>query len=136
MVTTSLDTGAILLYGVVRGQGQRTLQLYDHFHVQSPEPLELWQHDPCTSSWVRSASEDLHSSRAAAVPNAASLSDGLNRRRHKKEGRKHKRPQTWARSRERVAPTLAPARLRQLRAFRSACVLPSLFFGCTNCALH
>src|SRR5581483_11143777 len=41
-----LHGGPPILYGQIKGRGQKTLQLYDHYDVQPPEPLDLWQHPP------------------------------------------------------------------------------------------
>jgi acetylornithine deacetylase/succinyl-diaminopimelate desuccinylase-like protein len=40
--TLRLPNAAPVIYGS-RGQGQRTQLIYDHYDVQPPEPLELWQ---------------------------------------------------------------------------------------------
>src|SRR4051794_37729080 len=37
--------GAPVVYGEI-GEGERTLLIYDHYDVQPPEPLELWESDP------------------------------------------------------------------------------------------
>jgi acetylornithine deacetylase/succinyl-diaminopimelate desuccinylase-like protein len=37
--------GSPVVYGEV-GAGPRTLMVYDHYDVQPPEPLELWESDP------------------------------------------------------------------------------------------
>lgn len=38
--------GFPVVYGELAGAGDRVLMLYDHYDVQPPEPLELWQSDP------------------------------------------------------------------------------------------
>jgi acetylornithine deacetylase/succinyl-diaminopimelate desuccinylase-like protein len=59
-----LEGGPPIVYGVVRGSGQRTLQLYDHYDVQPPEPLDLWQHEPFAADiadghiWARGVSDN------------------------------------------------------------------------------
>src|SRR5262245_32615326 len=59
-----LDGGPPIVYGVVHGSGQRTLQLYDHYDVQPPEPLDLWQHEPFAADiadgyiWARGVSDN------------------------------------------------------------------------------
>ncbi len=35
-----------MVYGELSGTGPRTLMLYNHYDVQPPEPLDLWQHEP------------------------------------------------------------------------------------------
>jgi acetylornithine deacetylase/succinyl-diaminopimelate desuccinylase-like protein len=43
---TVMETGgAPVVYGEL-GEGERTLLIYDHYDVQPPEPLELWESDP------------------------------------------------------------------------------------------
>src|SRR5215217_7420448 len=41
-----LDGGPPILHGRLPGRGTRTLQLYDHYDVQPPEPLDRWHCDP------------------------------------------------------------------------------------------
>jgi len=38
--------GAPVVYGEVKGKSPRTLMLYNHYDVQPPDPLDLWQSDP------------------------------------------------------------------------------------------
>jgi acetylornithine deacetylase/succinyl-diaminopimelate desuccinylase-like protein len=58
-----LDGGPPILHGRV-GIGARTLQLYDHYDVQPPEPLELWHHAPFVADiadgriWARGVSDN------------------------------------------------------------------------------
>src|SRR5919204_1146182 len=59
-----LDGGPAILHGRVAGRGSRTLQLYDHYDVQPPEPLDLWQSDPFAAEvrdgcvWARGVSDN------------------------------------------------------------------------------
>src|SRR5438270_3147049 len=59
-----LEGGPPILYGQIEGRGTRTLQLYDHYDVQPPEPLELWRHDPFAADladgriWARGVSDN------------------------------------------------------------------------------
>ena len=61
-----LDGGPPILHGTLPGRGgrNRTLQLYDHYDVQPPEPLELWRSDPFAAEiragriWARGASDN------------------------------------------------------------------------------
>ena len=42
-----LDTeGAPVVYGERKGAGDKTLLFYNHYDVQPPEPLELWESPP------------------------------------------------------------------------------------------
>lgn len=38
--------GYPVVYGELAGSGPRRLMLYDHYDVQPPDPLDLWEHDP------------------------------------------------------------------------------------------
>ena len=38
--------GYPVVYGEIGGKGERTLSFYDHYDVQPPEPLELWESEP------------------------------------------------------------------------------------------
>jgi acetylornithine deacetylase/succinyl-diaminopimelate desuccinylase-like protein len=38
--------GFPVVYGELEGQSDKTLMFYDHYDVQPPEPLELWESDP------------------------------------------------------------------------------------------
>src|SRR5512136_1602613 len=40
-----VEGGAPVVYGEI-GNGPRTLMIYDHYDVQPPEPLELWETGP------------------------------------------------------------------------------------------
>ena len=59
-----LDGGPPIIYGVLPGDATRTLQLYDHYDVQPPEPLDLWQHEPFAADiadghiWARGVSDN------------------------------------------------------------------------------
>jgi acetylornithine deacetylase/succinyl-diaminopimelate desuccinylase-like protein len=61
-----LEGGPPIIYGRIAGEGQRrrTLQLYDHYDVQPPEPLDLWHHDPFAAEiadgriWARGVSDN------------------------------------------------------------------------------
>jgi acetylornithine deacetylase/succinyl-diaminopimelate desuccinylase-like protein len=59
-----LDGGPPILHGRIAGTGPRTLQLYDHYDVQPPEPLDLWHHDPFAAEisdgriWARGVSDN------------------------------------------------------------------------------
>jgi len=35
--------GAPVVYGERKGKGDKTLLIYNHYDVQPPEPLELWE---------------------------------------------------------------------------------------------
>ncbi|HED03961.1 MAG TPA: M20/M25/M40 family metallo-hydrolase [Candidatus Fraserbacteria bacterium] len=41
-----LEAGPPVVYGELQGRSDKTLIFYDHYDVQPPEPLELWQSDP------------------------------------------------------------------------------------------
>jgi acetylornithine deacetylase/succinyl-diaminopimelate desuccinylase-like protein len=59
-----LQGGPPIVYGRVSGTGHRTLQLYDHYDVQPPEPLDLWHHEPFAADiqdgviWARGVSDN------------------------------------------------------------------------------
>lgn len=59
-----LEGGPPILHGRLPGHGSRTLQLYDHYDVQPPEPLELWHHPPFDAEiadgriWARGVSDN------------------------------------------------------------------------------
>lgn len=38
--------GFPVVYGELEGESDKTLMFYDHYDVQPPEPLELWESDP------------------------------------------------------------------------------------------
>ena len=38
--------GFPVVYGAIPGRSAKTLSFYDHYDVQPPEPLELWDSDP------------------------------------------------------------------------------------------
>ena len=40
-----VDDGPAVIYGEL-GEGQRTLLLYNHYDVQPPDPLDLWESEP------------------------------------------------------------------------------------------
>ena len=40
--------GSPVVYGAAPGRGERTLLFYNHYDVQPPEPLELWNTPPFT----------------------------------------------------------------------------------------
>lgn len=44
--------GSPVVYGVCPGRGERTLLFYNHYDVQPPEPLELWNSPPFTLTRV------------------------------------------------------------------------------------
>ena len=41
-----LTGGPPIVYATLSGSGERSLQFYNHYDVQPPEPLDLWQSDP------------------------------------------------------------------------------------------
>ena len=42
-----MDTkGAPVVYGERKGKSDKTLLIYNHYDVQPPEPLELWDSPP------------------------------------------------------------------------------------------
>ena len=42
-----MDTqGAPVVFGERKGKSDKTLLIYDHYDVQPPEPLELWETPP------------------------------------------------------------------------------------------
>ena len=43
--TLSTD-GAPVVFGECKGKGDKTLLFYNHYDVQPPEPLELWESPP------------------------------------------------------------------------------------------
>src|ERR687886_551410 len=59
-----LEGGPPILHGRIPGRGSRVLQLYDHYDVQPPEPLELWRSDPFAAEirdgkiWARGVSDN------------------------------------------------------------------------------
>jgi acetylornithine deacetylase/succinyl-diaminopimelate desuccinylase-like protein len=59
-----LDGGPPIIYGRIDGLGPRTLQLYDHYDVQPPEPLDLWHGEPFGAEikdgriWARGVSDN------------------------------------------------------------------------------
>jgi acetylornithine deacetylase/succinyl-diaminopimelate desuccinylase-like protein len=60
----NLEGGPPILHGRIEGKTPRTLQLYDHYDVQPPEPLELWHHPPFGAEisddriWARGVSDN------------------------------------------------------------------------------
>ncbi len=44
--TIPVEGGAPVVYGEVKGKSPRTLMIYNHYDVQPPDPLDLWQSDP------------------------------------------------------------------------------------------
>src|SRR6266511_5050697 len=59
-----LQGGPPIVYGVIPGSGPRRLQLYDHYDVQPPEPLDLWRFEPFAADiadgriWARGVSDN------------------------------------------------------------------------------
>jgi acetylornithine deacetylase/succinyl-diaminopimelate desuccinylase-like protein len=59
-----LEGGPPIIFGRIDGSGPRTLQLYDHYDVQPPEPLDLWHHAPFAAEiadgriWARGVSDN------------------------------------------------------------------------------
>ncbi len=44
--TIPVKGAAPIVYGEVKGKNPRTLMLYNHYDVQPPDPLDLWESDP------------------------------------------------------------------------------------------
>src|SRR5215211_1800944 len=59
-----LDGGPPIVYGRLASSNPRTLQLYDHYDVQPPEPIDLWHHEPFGADisdgriWARGVSDN------------------------------------------------------------------------------
>ncbi len=56
--------GYPVVYGEIAGAAPKTLSFYNHYDVQPPEPLELWESDPWAAEirdgqiWARGASDN------------------------------------------------------------------------------
>ena len=56
--------GFPVAFGAIQGRAPRTLSFYDHYDVQPPEPLELWDSDPFAAEirdgriWARGAADN------------------------------------------------------------------------------
>jgi acetylornithine deacetylase/succinyl-diaminopimelate desuccinylase-like protein len=59
-----IEGGNPVVLGLVRGTAPRVLNLYNHYDVQPPEPLELWQSDPFAAEiregriWARGVADN------------------------------------------------------------------------------
>ncbi len=59
-----LHGGPPIVYGVIDGTRSKMLQLYDHYDVQPPEPLDLWRNEPFAADiadgriWARGVSDN------------------------------------------------------------------------------
>src|SRR5690606_22774746 len=42
----AIEDGHPVIYGEIKGEGDETLLIYNHYDVQPPEPLEEWHSDP------------------------------------------------------------------------------------------
>jgi acetylornithine deacetylase/succinyl-diaminopimelate desuccinylase-like protein len=56
--------GFPVVYGAIPGRSSKTLSFYDHYDVQPPEPLELWDSDPFAAEvrdgriWARGVADN------------------------------------------------------------------------------
>jgi acetylornithine deacetylase/succinyl-diaminopimelate desuccinylase-like protein len=56
--------GYPVVFGQISGEASKTLSFYDHYDVQPPEPLELWQSDPFAAEvrdgriWARGVADN------------------------------------------------------------------------------
>ena len=56
--------GYPVVYGEIKGRAPKTLAFYDHYDVQPPEPLELWDSDPFAAEirdgriWARGVADN------------------------------------------------------------------------------